>query len=75
MDLDLLRVMQPYFHYKNQSNSLRPLMPLNFVVGLYALLANPNLSFALFAISPIIFLKSAGITRSTSSPQPLQCKV
>ena len=48
-------------------------MPLNLVLGLNILLANPKPGVALFTTSLIILHETAGTIQSTSSPQPILC--
>ena len=50
-------------------------MPLNLILGLHTLLANPKLGVALSVTSLIILHKTAATTQQTSSPQPLPCDV
>ena len=46
-------------------------MPLNIVLGLHMLLANPKAGVVSFATNLIILHKTAGTIQRTSSPQPL----
>ena len=46
-------------------------MPLNLVLGLHILQANPKPGVASFAISLIMLHETAGTTQRTSSPLPL----
>ena len=73
MDIDLLKARHSDFKYTKKNNS-RAIIPLNIILSLHLLLANPKLGIALSALSLIILLIYTGITQSTSSPKPLQCK-
>ena len=76
MDLDLMRAKQPdYLYKKKKNNSTKAFMPLNLVLCLHILLANPKPGVALFATSLIVLHKTAVTNQRTSSPQPLLCEV
>ena len=71
MDLDLLRAKQPNFQHKKKNGTIRAIIPLNLILSLHTLPANPKVGIASFTISLIILLMNPGTYPSTSSPQPL----
>ena len=70
-----MRARQPSFQNKNQKKNTKAFMPLNLVLGLHILPANPKSGFASFAISLVILHKTAGATQRPSSLPPLLCKI
>ena len=79
MDLNQMQARQPDFQQKNKNNNTKAFMPLNLVLGLHMLLANPKPGVASFATSLIMFHKTATTqqdctTQQTRSLQPLPYK-